>query len=117
MSNLREMKCIPCSGEVPPLDIVLKRKLKDEIHLEWKFTHNETRLRRELKLSNFSEALELANLIGALAEEEWHHPELVIGFGHLDIEIWTHKIDNLVESDFIFASKVDQIIEKVNFVK
>ena len=47
-----------------------------------------------------------------MADEQWHHPELSIGFGHLEIEVWTHKIDGLVESDFIFAAKCDDIIKK-----
>lgn len=113
MESLSEKKCVPCSGGVPPLDTVLKRKYKEQISVDWKFTHNEKRLCRSLKLSDFKTALELANKIGAMAEDQWHHPELAIGYGHLDIEIWTHKIDDLVESDFIFASKVDLIIEEV----
>ncbi|ATH07828.1 4a-hydroxytetrahydrobiopterin dehydratase [Halobacteriovorax marinus] len=113
MENLNEKKCIPCSGDIPPLDIVLKRKLKTQIDGEWEFTHNETRLYRSTKFKDFATPLALAAAIGALAEEQWHHPELTIGFGHIDIEIWTHKIDDLVESDFIFAAKVDQIISKV----
>lgn len=114
MENLSEKTCIPCSGGVPPLDITLKRKYKEHIHDDWKFTHNEQRLLRVVKFKDFSSAMKLANLIGELADEQWHHPELTVGFGHLDIEIWTHKIDNLVESDFIFASKVDLLINEVS---
>ena len=54
--------------------------------------------------------MQLALQIGKLADEQWHHPELTVGYGHLDIEIWTHKINALVESDFIFAAKVDKLI-------
>ncbi len=54
--------------------------------------------------------MEYATRVGGLAEEQGHHPELIIGWGHLDIEIWTHKIGSLVESDFILAAKIDRLI-------
>jgi 4a-hydroxytetrahydrobiopterin dehydratase len=114
MSNLSEKKCIPCSGGVPPLAGEEKLKLKERISSDWEFFENNSRLRRRLKLDDFKQSIELANLIGEVAEEQWHHPELCVGYGHLDIEIWTHKINDLVESDFIFAAKVDRIIKDFN---
>ncbi len=54
----------------------------------------------------------MVNKISKLAEEEWHHPEFSFGWGHLEIEVWTHKIDSLVESDFILAAKIDKLIEE-----
>jgi 4a-hydroxytetrahydrobiopterin dehydratase len=105
--ELGEKKCIPCSGEVPPLPDKDISKLKKEISSEWELTHGNTRLLRKIKFKDFKTAMNLAVKIGELAEDQWHHPELVLGFGHLDIEIWTHKINALVESDFIFAAKVD----------
>ena len=53
--------------------------------------------------------MKLAQKIGAMADEQWHHPELHVGFGHLEVEVWTHKINGLVESDFIFCAKADEI--------
>lgn len=105
--DLMNKKCIPCSGGVPPLPDDEIMKLKKEISSEWELTHGNTRLLRKIKFKDFKASMDLGIKIGELAEEQWHHPELVIGFGHLDIEIWTHKINGLVESDFIFAAKVD----------
>ena len=42
-------------------------------------------------------------------EEQGHHPEMTVGWGHVLVEIWTHKIDGLVESDFYLAAKYDAI--------
>ena len=108
--SLSDKKCIPCSGEIPALPLEEISKLKSQISPEWELTHNNTRLLRKVKLPQMKRPMEIANLIAQVADEQWHHPELHIGFGHLDIEIWTHKINGLVESDFIFASKVDKIL-------
>ena len=111
-STLREKKCIPCQGGVPPLLPKEVDKLSREISSAWKIENDHKRLCRSIKTKNFADSMKLANLVGNLSEEQWHHPELHIGFGHLDIELWTHKINGLVESDFILASKIDKIFEE-----
>ncbi|MEE2744080.1 MAG: 4a-hydroxytetrahydrobiopterin dehydratase [Bdellovibrionota bacterium] len=111
--DLVNKKCIPCSGGVPPLPEDEILKLKKEISPEWELTHGNTRLLRKIKFKDFKTSMDLAIKIGELAEEQWHHPELLVGFGHLDIEIWTHKINGLVESDFIFAAKVDGLYSNI----
>jgi 4a-hydroxytetrahydrobiopterin dehydratase len=47
--------------------------------------------------------------VGELAEEQGHHPDIGFGWGYAEITVWTHKIDGLTESDFIFAAKVDTL--------
>ncbi len=110
MSKLHEKKCIPCSGEVPPLKLEEIRELKSQISSEWQLIDNNTKLFRNITFNNFKKPMDLAIKIGEIAEEQWHHPELSIGWGHLDIKLWTHKINALVESDFIFASKIDKLL-------
>ena len=110
--SLYEKKCIPCSGEIPPLPESEIMEFKKQISPEWELTHNNTRLLRKVSLHQMAKPMELADKIAKIADENWHHPELHVGFGHLDIEIWTHKINGLVESDFIFAAKVDKILDE-----
>ena len=74
----------------------------------WELTYNKTRLQRSFTFKNFLEALELVNLISFYAEEINHHPELHFGWGHLEIEIWTHTDSDVRQLDFDFAAKVDQ---------
>lgn len=72
--------------------------LVDEHHLEKTFT-----------FSNFRQALDFTNQVGALAEAEGHHPDIHLAWGKVKLTIWTHKIDGLTESDFILAAKVDAL--------
>lgn len=110
--SLSEKTCIPCQGGTPPLPSEEVQRLLREIHQDWKLTHEGTRIIRSVKLKEMIEPMRIANIIAVMADEQWHHPELHIGFGHLEIEIWTHKINALVESDFIFAAKVDEILKR-----
>ena len=69
----------------------------------------EHHLEKEFCFKDFKKALVFANVIGHIAEEEGHHPDLYISWGKLKIQIWTHKIDGLTESDFILAAKIDEL--------
>jgi len=61
------------------------------------------------KFPDFRKALEFANRVGELAEQQGHHPDIYLAWGKVEVKIWTHKIDGLTESDFILASKIDRI--------
>lgn len=69
----------------------------------------EHHLRRRFRFENFREALRFVNRVGELAEEQGHHPDVGFGWGYTEVTVWTHKIDGLTESDFIFAAKVDRL--------
>jgi len=64
---------------------------------------------KEYIFSNFSQALAFTNQVGELAEAEGHHPDIYLAWGKVKLMVWTHKIDGLTESDFIFAAKVDEL--------
>ena len=67
------------------------------------------RVTKSFTFKDFAEALAFVNRIGAIAQEQDHHPDIYITFGKVSIEIWTHKIDGLTESDFILAAKFDEV--------
>jgi len=67
-------------------------------------------LERAYTFSNFVDALAFANRVGEIAEEQNHHPDLHVAWGKCTVEIWTHKIQGLTESDFYFAAKADRAL-------
>ena len=107
MNSLSDKKCIPCKGGVPPLKGKALSELHNELEEGWELI-NEHHLEKNYGFKNFLQALAFTNLIGALAEQENHHPDIFLTWGKVKITIWTHKIDGLTESDFIFAAKSDQ---------
>jgi 4a-hydroxytetrahydrobiopterin dehydratase len=66
-------------------------------------------LERSFAFDDFMGALGFANALGAIAEDQGHHPDLLVAWGRCGVEIWTHKIDGLVEADFILAAKADRV--------
>ena len=67
-------------------------------------------LERVFKFKNFAEALEFTNQVGAIAEEEDHHPKLVTEWGKVSVQWWTHKIKGLHKNDYIMAAKTDLLL-------
>ena len=67
------------------------------------------RLERSFNFPNFVEALTFTNAVGALAEEEGHHPALLTEWGSVSVAWWTHKIRGLHKNDFIMAAKTDAL--------
>ena len=78
---------------------------------EWRLTEEDgiKRLDRTLKVADFAEAMTLAQSVGAIAEDEGHHPRLTVEWGRINVAWWTHKIKGLHRNDFIMAAKTDEI--------
>lgn len=107
MSELAEKSCLPCRGGVPPLDAEAIRPLHAQIPV-WQVV-NDHHLTRQFHFSNFATALRFVNQIGDIAEAQGHHPDVELVWGRVGLKMWTHKIDGLTESDFVFAAKVDRV--------
>lgn len=108
MSKLAEQDCVPCKGGVPPLQGDQLSQHLAELADGWKVI-SEHHLEKEYKLKDFKEALDFTNQVGELAERVNHHPDIYLAWGKVKLTLWTHKIDGLTESDFVFAAKVDEI--------
>ncbi|OGL49847.1 MAG: 4a-hydroxytetrahydrobiopterin dehydratase [Candidatus Schekmanbacteria bacterium RBG_13_48_7] len=111
MCDLSKKQCVPCRGGMPALKGNEIKPLLDRLEDGWKVI-NEHNLEKEYKFENFRKALEFTNKVGELAEEQGHHPDIYLAWGLVRVTIWTHKVDGLTESDFIFAAKTDRFIKK-----
>ena len=107
MTDLAKKTCIPCRGGVPPLKGAQLEDLQDKLKNDWKII-NEHHLEKEYSFKNFKEALDFTVKVGELAENQDHHPDIFLTWGKVKVTIWTHNIDGLTESDFIFAAKTDR---------
>ena len=81
--------------------------LLEKLKNDWKII-KEHHLEKEYSFKNFKEALNFTIKVGELAENQDHHPDIFLAWGKVKLTIWTHKIDGLTESDFIFAAKADK---------
>lgn len=107
-SSLASKHCVPCQGGQPSLSKDVVNKLLKELGDSWQI-NDQGHLYQAYKFRDFRGAMTLANKIAELAEKEGHHPDLFISWGSCGVEIWTHKINGLTESDFILAAKIEHL--------
>ena len=105
--SLADHKCVPCRGGVPPMQQHAAEALLRELAEGWEL-NAEGHLQRTYGFGNFVQAMAFANRVADIAEAENHHPDLHVAWGRCRVEIWTHKIQGLTESDFYFAAKADR---------
>ena len=107
MSDLTAKHCVPCHKGTPPLKGSALDRLAEQLPL-WKVVE-EHHLLKTFLFRDFVEALEFVNRVGAVAEQEGHHPDLCLAWGKVDVKIFTHKINGLSENDFILAARIDEV--------
>ncbi|HEX3670342.1 MAG TPA: 4a-hydroxytetrahydrobiopterin dehydratase [Candidatus Cybelea sp.] len=119
MSELAERACVPCRGGVPPLNDDQIAPLLAQLGATWRVVKRSDPKRESIELltctyafENFVRAMAAAQRIGEMAEEQQHHPDLHVAWGRLTVDIWTHKIGGLTESDFVFAAKCDALLKE-----
>jgi 4a-hydroxytetrahydrobiopterin dehydratase len=110
-AELAANKCIPCKGGVPPLEGDALFKMHEELNSSWQLV-DEHHLEKEYKFDGFKPAVDFTNVVADIAEEQDHHPDILLAWGKVKVTIWTHKIDGLTESDFYFAAKVEEASKK-----
>ena len=103
---LSKKHCTPCKGGITPLKGQSLAQLHQELGGGWKVV-DEHHLEKEYSFKNFRAALAFTNKVGEIAEQEGHHPDILLSYGKVKIHLWTHKIDGLSENDFILAAKCD----------
>jgi 4a-hydroxytetrahydrobiopterin dehydratase len=110
MGALANETCTACRRDSPQVTEAELRELKPQIP-EWTLVEREgiPRLERVFRFTNFAEALAFTNRVGAVAEEEGHHPALLTEWGRVTVTLWTHKIRGLHRNDFLMAAKLDSL--------
>jgi 4a-hydroxytetrahydrobiopterin dehydratase len=112
MAGRRELSvrnCVPCKGGTPPLAGDDLHALLDQLGGGWQAVDGH-HLEKEFRFEDFRGALAFTNRVGELAEQQGHHPDLHLAWGRVRVVIWTHAIDGLTESDFVFAAKTEELV-------
>ena len=113
MNDLHQSHCEACRADAPK---VTDEELAELIRLipDWvpEVRDGILQLERKYTFDNFVSALDFTNRVGAISEEEGHHPALLTEWGSVTVTWWSHKIKGLHRNDFIMAAKTDDLYQK-----
>ena len=103
--DLAQQTCVPCEGGVEPLTEAEAEKLLTQV-VGWKLDKNT--IRKEFSFKTFREAMTFVNNTADLAEQEGHHPDIMIWYRVVTLVLTTHAINGLSINDFVLAAKIDK---------
>lgn len=108
---LDQRHCVRCAPGTPALEGAeidpLLRQL-DGWSVEEAGGHQQ--LTKTYTFKGFMPGVALVDLIAPIAEEEDHHPDLLLVWGALTVRLWTHAAGGLTENDFVLAARIDRDI-------
>jgi 4a-hydroxytetrahydrobiopterin dehydratase len=110
VSALAQERCVACRRDAPTVTADEVAELRPQVP-EWEVVERDgvPQLERIFRFDDFAQALAFTNRVGALAEEEQHHPALLTEWGRTTVTWWTHKIRGLHRNDFVMAAKTDRL--------
>ena len=111
MSGLTSQKCVACQADDPKVtDDELVEFIKEIPDWEPITEDSILKLRRLFNFDDYEQAVQFSNQVADLAEEEDHHPAILLEWGKVQVTWWTHKILGLHKNDFIAAAKTDRLL-------
>ena len=110
MNKISQLKCIPCRGGDSSLTDAEVAELLPQVP-EWHLVVRDgiSQLQRMFKFKNYAQSVEFTNKVAAIAEEQDHHPLIVLEWGRVTVQWWTHVVKGLHKNDFIMAAKTDEL--------
>lgn len=105
---LSDKKCVPCDEDTPPMTLQEAKTILADMP-GWEPALDGKAIRRRFPFKDFMSALAFVQKLAPIAEEEGHHPDLMLGWGYVEVVLWTHSIMGLHENDFIMAAKISEL--------
>ena len=78
----------------------------------WELAEDGKIISKDFKFKGFYKTMSFVNSVAWIANQQVHHPDLEVGYGHCHVHYTTHEIDGLSINDFICAAKIDALLEK-----
>ena len=101
--------CEACEKGTPPISEEEAARLATEVPA-WEREGNQ-RLHRVFEFPNFRDAFGFVARAALVAEAEFHHPDIELGWGRAAFELTTHAAGGLTRNDFVMAAKLDELAQ------
>ncbi len=114
MAQLTNERCAACRRDSPRVTEAEIAQLHRGV-AEWALVEDNgiPRLMRTFLFDDFAGALAFTDAVGAIAEDEGHHPRLATQWGRVTVTWSTYIIQRLHRNDFIMAAKTDQVYARL----
>ncbi|HWQ13070.1 MAG TPA: 4a-hydroxytetrahydrobiopterin dehydratase [Roseiflexaceae bacterium] len=110
--SLSQERCVACRADAPAVTPEEAAALQPQIP-EWRVVERGgvPQLERTFRFQRYADTIAFVNRVAAAAEEQGHHPAMLVEWGRVSVRWWTHAIRNLHRNDYIMAARTDQLFE------
>ncbi len=107
MEVLSELTCLPAEACNTALTLDRIMEYLESVP-QWDLEDN--KIARIFTFNTFKESVDFAHKVANLAEQEQHHPDILISYTKVKLLLSTHQVNGLTKNDFIVAAKIDRLL-------
>ena len=110
MNDLSSQSCEACQIDAPKVPQDQIQILLSEIN-DWVLIEKPiNKIQKVFRFKSYKDSLDFSNKVASLADDEDHHPQIILEWGKVTVIWWSHKIEGLHKNDFICAAKTDKLL-------
>ena len=110
MNDLSSQSCEACQIDAPKVPQNQIQILLSEIN-DWVLIEKPiNKIQKVFKFKSYKDSVDFSNKVASLADDEDHHPQIILEWGKVTVIWWSHKIEGLHKNDFICAAKTDKLL-------
>ncbi|WP_423743976.1 4a-hydroxytetrahydrobiopterin dehydratase (plasmid) [Haladaptatus sp. SPP-AMP-3] len=64
---------------------------------------------RTYEFDDYLKGVAFASEVGEVAEEEFHHPEIIIGYEEVEVRLTSHEEGGITDTDVEMAERFDDV--------
>ena len=110
MNDLSSQSCEACQIDAPKVPQDQIQILLSEINGWFLIEEPINKIQKIFSFKSYKDSVDFSNKVASLADDEDHHPQIVLEWGKVTVIWWSHKIEGLHKNDFICAAKTDKLI-------
>jgi 4a-hydroxytetrahydrobiopterin dehydratase len=110
VNDLSSQSCEACQIDAPKVSQDQIQILLSEINGWILIDEPINKIQKIFSFKNYKDSVDFSNKVASLADDEDHHPQIVLEWGKVTVIWWSHKIEGLHKNDFICAAKTDKLL-------
>ena len=110
MNDLSSQSCEACQIDAPKVPQDQIQILLSEINGWVLIEEPINKIQKIFSFKSYKDSVDFSNKVASLADDEDHHPQIVLEWGKVTVIWWSHKIKGLHKNDFICAAKTDKLL-------
>ena len=110
MNDLSSQSCEACQIDAPKVPQDQIQILLSEINGWFLIDEPINKIQKIFSFKSYKDSVDFSNKVASLADDEDHHPQIILEWGKVTVIWWSHKIEGLHKNDFICAAKTDKLL-------